>query len=254
MIGCDCVVCQSDDPRDNRMRPSLLVTTSEGRFVIDTGPEMRLQMLRAGVDRIDAALITHAHADHIFGLDDLRQFNFRGAGTIPVHAEAETLDRLRSVFDYCFKETQVGGGKPRISLEPLFPLAPIEVAGIEVLPVRLWHGRLPVLGFVLDRRFAYCTDVSAIPDESREVLTGIDGLVLGAVRTSFPRHSTHFILPEALEEFVSLSPSRGWITHLSHFFNHASVEADLPQNIRLAYDGLTLDFPGQATPSDRMTR
>ncbi|MFY7953926.1 MAG: MBL fold metallo-hydrolase [Armatimonadaceae bacterium] len=238
MIGCDCVVCTSDDARDNRMRPSVLVSTGSGNLLVDTGPEMRLQLLRAGVGQITAALITHAHADHIFGMDDLRQFNFRGAGPIPVYSEPETLERLRSVFDYCFRETQTGGGKPKLNLLPLEPFVPMEIAGIEVLPIRLYHGRLPVLGYIFDRRFAYCTDVSAIPDESKQFLKGIEHLVLGTVRVDYPRHSTHFVLPEALDEIRELSPGNAWLTHLSHFFHHASVDAGLPEGVHLAYDGL----------------
>jgi phosphoribosyl 1,2-cyclic phosphate phosphodiesterase len=223
------------------MRPSLLVRTESASLVVDTGPEMRLQMLRAGVGAIDMALVTHAHADHIFGLDDLRQFNFRGAGIIPVCSEPSTLDRLRSVFDYCFRATQTGGGKPKIDLVPVEPGVPFEWSGMEIVPIRLMHGKLPVLGFVFDRRFAYCTDVSAIPEETRPFLAGIEHLVLGAVRPDYPSHSTHFVLPEALDEIRVLGPENAWLTHLSHSFHHASVEADLPHPVRLAYDGLRID-------------
>ncbi len=243
MIGCDCTVCVSDDPRDQRYRPSILVRGPEGILLVDTGPEMRLQMLRAGVSSLDAVLVTHAHADHIFGMDDLRQFNFRGAGPIPVHSEPDTLDRLRTVFDYCFTPARQGGGKPKIDLSPMIPGQATRLAGLEVLPIRLMHGRLPILGFVFDRRFAYCTDASHIPEETVPVLDGIDTLVLGTVRTDPPPHSSHFILPEALAEIERLRPRRAWLTHLSHFFHHAKVDSELPEGTRLAWDGLTLAFP-----------
>ncbi|MFM7321240.1 MAG: MBL fold metallo-hydrolase [Armatimonadota bacterium] len=243
MIGCPCDVCRSDDPRDQRMRPSILVRGPEGTLLVDTGPEMRIQMLRAGVDNLDAVLITHAQADHIFGMDDLRQFNFRGAGPIPVHSETDTLDRLRQVFDYCFTPVRQGGGKPKIELVTVSPGTAIQLAGLEVLPVRILHGKLPILGFVFDRRFAYCTDVSHIPPETEALLAGIDTVVLGAVRTEPPPHSSHFILPEALEAIARLAPRQAWLTHLSHFFHHARIDAGLPEGTGLAWDGLQLAFP-----------
>lgn len=242
MIGCDCPVCTSPDPRDNRMRPSLLIEAPGGTLLIDTGPEMRIQLLRAGVADIDAALITHSHADHIYGMDDLRQFNFRHGRHIPVYATEETLDRLRHVFDYCFRETQAGGGKPRLELVPIAPYVPFELCGLTLTPLIVRHGRMDVVTFKIDESFAYCTDVSHIPDATRPHLRGLDTLVLGTVRTEPPSHPTHFILPEALAELADLAPRQGYLTHLSHHFHHATVSAALPAGIALAHDGLTLRF------------
>lgn len=242
MIGCPCRVCRSDDPRDKRMRPSLWVRGPEGALLVDCGPEMRVQTLRAGVETIDAALLTHSHADHIYGLDDLRQFNFRLGRAIPVLADDDTLARLRVVFDYCFTDTQAGGGKPRLDLVPIRPGEPFRAAGLEILPVRVLHGRMPVLAFVFEKTFAYCTDVSFLPDAARDAFRGVDTLVLGTVRTEPPPHSTHFILPEALDEIARIGPRRAYLTHLSHHFHHADVSATLPDGVFLAHDDLTLRF------------
>ena len=248
MIGCSCPVCTSPDPRNKRMRVSILVSaaTADGKpqnILVDTTPEMRLQMLRAGVKRIESVLITHTHADHIFGMDDIRQFNFLYSEVMPVYGSADSLDHLRRVFDYVFKVTQAGGGKPQIDLHSIAPSVPVILTGdIEVLPIPVFHGTMPIYGYKFGERFAYLTDVSQIPDSVRPLLRGLDTLVLGAVR--FDPHPTHFGLHQALEEIVDLAPKRAYLTHLSHYFDHEVVNASLPSNVRLAYDGLTLSIPG----------
>lgn len=240
MIACDCPVCTSTDPRDNRFRPSILVHGPEGNLLIDTTPELRLQMLRAGVERIDGCCITHTHADHIFGLDDIRQFNFRHQIRMPVYSVPEVLDRLKIIFDYCFKETQAGGGKPQLDLMPLTPYTPTTLCGLEVLPTLHLHGRLPVLSFLIEGRFAYVTDVSAIPEETKARLRGVDTLVLGTVRRE--PHPSHFSLQEALDAAKELEARQTYLTHLSHHFSHAALSAELPEGVALAYDGMTLSF------------
>jgi Metal-dependent hydrolases of the beta-lactamase superfamily I len=248
MIGCDCAVCRSGDPRDKRTRPSLLVTVGTGedarRILVDTTPEMRLQMLRQGIDRVDAVLVTHTHADHIFGMDDIRQFNWRLQRPMPIYGTEETLGHLRRVFDYCFKETQVGGGKPQLVLEPLTPHVPFDLLGVTVTPLTVLHGRMPVTAFKFGDRFAYLTDVSVIPDEARAHLTGLDTLILGAVR--YEKHPTHFTLSEAVEEARRFAPRQTYLTHLSHHFLHREVDAALPPGINLGYDGLTFAVPESA--------
>jgi phosphoribosyl 1,2-cyclic phosphate phosphodiesterase len=247
MIGCDCAVCASPDPRDKRMRPSILVEVpapdgGTKRLLVDTTPEMRVQMLRAGVRRIEAALITHTHADHIFGLDDIRQFNFRWGMDMPVYGTEPTLAHLRRVFDYCFLDTQAGGGKPRLVLTPFEPYVPFDLFGVTVTPLIVLHGSLPVVTFKFGAGFAYVTDVSKIPDETRPHLRGLDTLVVGTVR--YEPHPSHFSLGEALAEIADLAPRQAYLTHLSHYFGHEKVSADLPPGVALAHDGLTVRIPG----------
>lgn len=246
MIGCDCDVCLSPDPRDKRMRPSILVTVhapgdAPRHILVDTTPEMRVQALRAGIERVDAVLITHTHADHIFGMDDIRQFNWRHKTSMSVYGTEETLGGLRRVFDYCFQETQVGGGKPQLVLEAFTPFQSFDLLGLTITPLTVLHGRMPVTAFKFGDRFAYVTDVSTIPEETRPHLRGLDTLILGAVR--YEPHPTHFTLGEAVEEAQGFRPRQAYLTHLSHHFGHAAVNADLPAGVNLGYDGLTFAIP-----------
>lgn len=240
MIGCECPVCQSDDPRDKRTRPALLIEAPAGNILVDAGPDLRMQMLAARVKKLDACIITHDHADHIFGLDDLRQFNFLNKVRIPVYATRPTLERLRSVFSYCFQNTQEGGGKPQLDLMELDAFTPITLCGLDVLPLWHWHGQLPVTSLLLGGKFAYVTDVSAIPAETRPHLQGRDSLVLGAVR--YEPHPTHFHLQGALDEAQALGVRQTYLTHLSHHFCHATASETLPQGVTFAHDGLRLEF------------
>jgi len=241
LIGCDCPVCVSEDARDKRLRPAIQIEGPSGNILVDAGPDLRTQMLRAGVTEVDACIITHGHADHLFGLDDLRQFNFRNGVRIPVYGTAETLERVRHVFDYCFKTTQEGGGKPQLDLVELTPFAPLALCGLELLPLWHWHGKLPVTSLLVEGRFAYVTDVSAIPEETRPYLQGVESLVLGAVR--YEPHPTHFHLDGALDAAQALGAKQTYLTHLSHYFGHAAVSGELPEAVGLAYDGLRLEFP-----------
>ena len=180
VIGCDCPVCKSTDPRNNRTRCSCVVQVSGGNLVIDTPPEFRIQALREGLRRVDAVLFTHAHADHIFGLDDVRPFNEMSGKSIRCHGNARTLDVIRQAFSYVFSPTQMGGGKPRLELVEVD--GPFEAVGELIIPIPVWHGRVPVLGYRIGS-FAYITDCSSIPEESMRLLEDLHTLVLGVIRT-----------------------------------------------------------------------
>jgi phosphoribosyl 1,2-cyclic phosphate phosphodiesterase len=242
VLGCPCAVCTSDDPRNQRTRPSALIRLAAGDVLIDTTPEMRLQLLRERVGFVAAILYTHAHADHLFGLDDARLFPRHLGGPVPLYCEAETEEAIRRVFGYAFDAVSLripAGGVPKLRFERIEPGRPFRVLGQEILPIRLMHGRFGVLGFRVGG-LAYCTDVSRIPDESWPLLEGLDTLVLDALRHE--PHPTHFSLGEALEVVARLRPRRTYLTHLSHGFDHGPTEARLPAGVALAYDGLSLPF------------
>lgn len=211
-------------------------------ILVDTTPEMRLQVLRAGVGRVDAVLITHTHADHIFGMDDLRQFNFRHKMDMPVYGTKETLEHLQIVFSYCFKETQAGGGKPRLDLRTINPYVPFEVCGVSITPLTVLHGKMPVTAFKFGRYFAYVTDASVLPGETRPYLEGLDTLVLGAVQ--YDPHPTHLGFYQALEVIRGLAPKRAFLTHLSHYLDYETANSEAPPNVRLGFDGLVFEVPG----------
>ena len=238
LLACDCAVCRSTDPHDKRTRPSITVQGPEGTILVDAGPDLRTQCLTHNIRRVDACILTHTHADHLFGLDDLRQFNFQYDIRIPVYGFPDSLERVRSVYDYCFKTTQEGGGKPQLDLVEMVPFAPLRICGVDVLPLWHWHGELRVASLVFNNTFAYVTDVSRIPDETRPYLQNRDTLVLGTVR--YEPHPTHFHLEQALDEAKALSARQTYFTHLSHYFSHKEVSEELPKSIALAYDGLRL--------------
>ena len=242
MIGCDCSVCRSDNPKNKRMRPSILVRNAGGAVLVDTTPEFRLQALANDLRRVDAVLYTHTHADHIFGMDDLRRFNDLMDVEIPVYGDEATLDDIRRIYAYIFKETQAGGGKPRLTLHPVFPS--LDMFDMHIEPFYVMHGALPVLAYRFDAAVtsegpavstAYVTDVNHIPPDSLSKLYGLDLLLLDAVR--FEPHSTHFGLYQALEVIAELKPRQALLTHLSHHFDHDVVNATLPPNVALSYDG-----------------
>ena len=242
VIGCDCRVCNSDDPRNQRTRPSVLMKFPMGNLLIDTSPEMRIQLVRERVRSVHAIAFTHYHVDHLFGLDDARLFPKYLGHPVPIFCEADTEHAIRRIFDYAFHERASAipaGNLPRIRFERIEPGVPFEVLGQTVLPIRLEHGRFSVLGFRVGD-LAYCTDVSRIPEQSWPMLEGLDVLVLDALRHE--RHPTHFSLGEALEVVERLKPGRTFLTHLSHGFDHGPTETTLPPRVGLAYDGLALNF------------
>jgi len=238
MIGCECAVCRSTDPRDKRLRPSIYIDVpGHAKILVDTGPDLREQALTHGLTRVDAVLYTHAHADHIMGLDEVRRFNAIQGGPIPCYASAETWTTLRQAFSYIFDgKPRKGGGIPE--LVPHEIAGPFEVAGVAVVPVPVWHGDLPVLGFRFGT-FAYLTDCNRIPDDSWPLIEGVETLVIDALRDR--RHSTHFNVQEAIDVVARVSPRRALTTHMTHDLGHAATSARLPPGVELAYDGLVLD-------------
>lgn len=237
MIGCRCVVCTSADPRNRRFRPSIAVE-NDGRVVlVDTTPELRMQALAFGLDRVDAVLFTHTHADHVFGLDELRRFNDLSGAEIPVYGDTRTLDDIRRIFPYIFNPPKQGGGVPKLTLNTV-PWE-FELFGIPIRTMQVMHGRLPVLAYRFGD-FAYVTDTNRIPDEAAAKLRGVDTLILDAVR--YRPHSTHYGLWQAVEAARQLGARRTLFTHLSHHFEHATANADLPPGFELAYDGQVIDL------------
>lgn len=236
VIGCECVVCTSPDPRNRRLRPSLWIELAAGHLLIDTPPDLREQALRHRLPRVDAVLFTHAHADHLFGLDDVRIFNFRQRAPISCHGSPATLDRVRAAFAYVWEDGQAGGGKPQLELVPVE--GPFDLLGARVVPVPVWHGTMAVLGFRLGD-FAYVTDVSRIPDESFALLAGLEVLVLGALR--YRPHPTHFSIGEALLAAARIGARRTVLTHLAHDVDYLQPQVELPAGVELGHDGLVLD-------------
>jgi phosphoribosyl 1,2-cyclic phosphate phosphodiesterase len=245
VIGCTCPVCTSGSPGNQRTRPSILVEAGERRVVVDTAPEFRLQALAAGLTTLDAVLFTHAHADHIFGLDDVRIFTWRTQRPMPLYGTPDTLATIRQRFLYAFEEGQEGGGKPRLDLLPVAPLGvPFEVAGLCVTPLEVRHGRLPVTAFRVRERgggpaLAYATDCNAIVPDTLAALRGLDLLILDALGKN--RHPTHFSLDEAVAVARDLAPRRTLFTHVSHSLDHEATNASLPPGMALAYDGQVVE-------------
>jgi len=241
-LGCHCAVCTSADPRDSRLRPSVLVSYRERRVVIDTTPDFRAQALRARLDRVDAVLYTHAHFDHIMGLDDVRPFNFHQKEPIPIYAAPQTMEAIQRVFQYIFdggkKESNVARLEPR-----LIEGGPIEVFGLEFVPVPVQHGSQTILGFRFGAA-AYLTDHSAIPDSSLDLLRGLDVLFLDALR--YKPHPTHSTVARSLETVERLAPRRTFFTHICHDLGHERAESLLPPHVRLAYDGMEIVVDGGA--------
>jgi phosphoribosyl 1,2-cyclic phosphate phosphodiesterase len=237
MIGCDCSVCGSTDPRDKRFRPSVLVETDDGQsLLVDAGPDLRTQALAHGIRRVDALLFTHGHADHILGLDEIRRFNVMQRQAMACFGDPQTLREIRTVFAYAFNPaTPRGGGIPQLDL---FAIAgPFCIGKQEVVPVPIFHGGRPILGLRFGA-FAYLTDCSRIPDESWSLLEGLDVLVLGALRET--PHPTHFSLSEAVAAAQRIAPRRTYFTHMCHDLGHAATSARLPEGVELAYDGLVI--------------
>ncbi|HXE58089.1 MAG TPA: MBL fold metallo-hydrolase [Gemmatimonadales bacterium] len=241
-IGCSCAVCTSSDPRDRRYRSGALVETGTAAILIDTPPELRLQLIAARPARVDAVVYTHEHADHTNGIDDLRMFSVRQRAPLPVYGPAETLECLRTGFGYIFDDAvrpYEGTSKPRLELRPLEAGREVEIAGVPVLPLAFEHGHVRVFGYRFGRELAYITDVKAVGEPARRHLRGLKVLVLNALW--WRPHPTHMSIHEAIETARHLGAERTYLTHLTHETSHAELEAALPSGILPAYDGLVVE-------------
>ncbi len=237
VIACNCKVCQSTDPNDTRLRTAAYIEVDGVNIVIDAGPDFRQQMLREKVKNIDAILITHEHRDHIAGLDDVRAFNFKNKKAVDIYAEDRVQEAIKSDFAYSFADKKYPGA-PQINLHELTN-EPFEIKGIKIIPIQVYHYKLPVFGFRIGD-FSYITDANYISEEEKEKLHGTKFLVINALRKQ--KHISHYSLSESLELIKELSPRRAYITHISHQMGmHHDINEELPRGISLAYDGLRLD-------------
>lgn len=236
VITCDCPVCTSGDPKDKRFRTSILVETCGRTFVIDCGPDFRIQMLRANVRNLDAVLFTHEHRDHIAGLDDIRAFNYVLNKKIDIYGTQPVMEAIVTEFPYIFSESRYFGA-PQLSVHPITDV-PFTVFGVDFIPIRVLHDKLPVTGFRIGD-FSYITDASYISSEEKEKIKGSKVIVLNALRNS--KHVSHFSVQEAVDIIKELKPEAAYLTHLSHFVGlHHEVNSRLPEPVQLAYDGLVI--------------
>ncbi len=238
VVGCLCAVCTSDDVRNRRLRQSVKIESEGSHFLIDTTPDLRLQLLRDPIPRLDFILFTHSHSDHLMGLDDIRPFNFRQREPVAAFANPATAKAIRRAFGYIWADTQLGGGKPQLELHEVEE--PFTHRGIPITPLPVSHGEWTILGYRIGG-FAYITDTNGIPEETMELLRGVDTLALDGLRIA-PRHPTHFTIDEAVAAAQRIGARETWLIHLTHEVDHATVEARLPAGIRLAYDGLRLEL------------
>ncbi|HEX4002787.1 MAG TPA: MBL fold metallo-hydrolase [Candidatus Acidoferrales bacterium] len=237
-LTCHCAVCESSDPHDKRTRPSVLLAYAGRNVVIDTTPDFRYQAMRAHIDHLDAVIYTHAHADHILGLDDIRPFNLKQKGIVPLYASAETLALLRRQFAYIFDEAPAESTVPLVGLHQID--GPFDLFGTKIVPVPAMHGSQPVLGFRIGS-VAYLTDFSSVPESSKALLRGLDHFILDALR--YVPHPTHSTVEQSLALVRELKPRHAWFTHICHDLGHVEANARLPENVRLAYDGLQFEVP-----------
>ena len=239
VIACRCMVCRSENEKDRRLRSSVMFEVEGKTLVVDCGPDFRQQMLRVHAGALDAILLTHAHKDHTGGLDDVRAFNFNLRKEMPVFADRLTQEIVKKQYDYVF-EPNPYPGIPRVVLHEIDE-RPFMAEGVEVIPVRVYHHKLPVLGFRV-KDFTYITDANHIPPEEKEKIKGSKVLVLNALRKQ--EHISHFTLDEAVALVKELKPEQAYFTHISHQLGlHEEVNKSLPSNIALAYDGLTVELP-----------
>jgi phosphoribosyl 1,2-cyclic phosphate phosphodiesterase len=238
MVACNCHVCTSPDKKDKRLRSSILVESSTTTFVVDTTPDFRYQMLRAGVKKLDAVLFTHPHKDHVAGLDDVRAFNFILKKPIEVYANSLTEETIIREFAYAFSDKK-HAGLPEINLNTIYD-SPFYIGDIPVTPIEVWHHKMPVLGFRFGK-FTYITDANRIEESEKDKIRGSEAIVLNALRKE--KHISHYTLDEAIAEVQDLKIPKGYLTHISHQLGrHEEVSAELPSGIELAWDGMQLFF------------
>lgn len=238
VIGCDCAVCQSTDPRDNRLRSAALLVEDDLVVLIDAGPDLRQQMLRSGIKHLDAILLTHEHNDHVIGLDDIRPFNFRSGHPMEVYALPRVAAEVRRRFDYVFG-TPIPG-LPRIALRNIGKDEALQFGKLRIQPIEVMHGALPILGFRIGD-LCYLTDVKTIPATEMKKLNGVRYVIVNALHHH--PHPTHMNLEEALELLEQVKPEKAWLTHVSHSMGKsAEVDALLPDGVAMGFDGLTVSF------------
>jgi phosphoribosyl 1,2-cyclic phosphate phosphodiesterase len=235
-LGCHCAVCESPDPHDKRTRPSVLLSYDGRNVVIDTTPDFRYQAMRARIDRLDAVLFTHGHADHVMGLDDIRPYNMKQRGVVPIYASADTLAILRRQFSYIFDDAPAESTVPLVALHTIG--GPFDLFGTRIIPIPAMHGSQGVLGFRFGKA-AYLTDFSRVPESSKPLLAELDDFILDALR--YVPHPTHSTVEQSLALVRELKPKRAWFTHICHDLSHAEANARLPENVRLSYDGLQFE-------------
>jgi phosphoribosyl 1,2-cyclic phosphate phosphodiesterase len=238
VVGCRCRVCTSESPRNKRLRQSVKIESAGRHFLIDTTPDLRLQLLRHPIPRLDFILFTHSHSDHLMGLDDIRPFNFRQRESIHAYANEKTAKAVRRAFSYIWNDSQIGGGKPQLELHVVD--GPFRHEGVEVVPIPVAHGDWTILGFRIGP-FAYITDTNGIPPASIELLRGVEVLALDGLRPH-PPHPTHFTVDEAISASRAIGARETWLIHLTHEIDHDSFDATLPDGVKLAYDGLELEM------------
>ena len=237
VVGCACSTCQSGDPRDSRTRTSVVLGLPGGALLVDTTPDLRTQLIRERIQRVDAVLYTHDHVDHVYGLDDIRPICFALGRSLQLSCEERVEQRIRTAFDYAFSaEPPKGGGVPKVVFERI-GLEPFDLLGQRIVPLRLKHGPFDVLGFRFGN-LAYCTDTNCIPDETWPLLEGLDTLILDCLRPT--PHPTHFSLPESLAVAARVGARRTLLVHMGHEMPHAATQAALPAGVELAYDGLVV--------------
>jgi phosphoribosyl 1,2-cyclic phosphate phosphodiesterase len=239
MIGCHCAVCRSENPKNKRRRCSLYVQAGGKHLLFDTPPDLRDQVLTFGVERVDAVFITHPHADHIFGFDDVRRFSDLQKEHIPVYGSPETIASMRTKFDYVDNPSHSFGGVPRVVFTEM--VAPVEIGDARVTPVPVMHGEDPVYGFLIEagsKRLAYIPDCSGIPENSFQWLENLDVMILDGLRPG--KHATHFSIEECVENLLRIGAKRSFLTHLTHHSDHAALQAELSAGIEVPWDGLII--------------
>lgn len=239
VVGCRCAVCTSKDPHNKRLRSSISIEVGGRHLLVDCSIDFRQQMLRWPMPRIDALLLTHTHADHVNGIDDIRSYNFMQGGPIPIYTSVHSIEDIRRRFPHCFNPIQNGGGVPRLDLKKISAGKPFEAAGIKVMPIKVMHGRLAILGFRIGD-FAYMTDCSGIPAASEALLEGVDTLIISALRHR--PHETHFSLAQSLEASKRLGVRRAFFTHIADELDHETTNRGLPDWAKLLYDGQVIEI------------
>ncbi|NOK59557.1 MAG: MBL fold metallo-hydrolase [Chloroflexi bacterium AL-W] len=239
VIGCMCDVCTSSNPRNKRLRTSALLEVAGLTILIDAGPDLRQQALAVGMSHLDAVLITHTHADHIAGLDDIRPLNFRQKAAIPLYGTRPTLYDIQKRFDYAFANLSEGSTRPSLELTEINPTEPFMIGSVTIRPLPIQHGTWAITGYQIGR-LGYVTDANVIPPESQEHLRNLDVLVLNALRAE--PHPTHFSIAEAVDIITNLNPRRAFLVHMNHQVDYATTNCTLPEHIQLAYDGQVVDI------------